>query len=106
MAQDLKRQSKLDRIRVLFMRLYCFESGEIREYLKKASSLTEEGLDALIAELEDGKKQQDAFLAKRIEEDKDYVQHLTEFVRKESGLIKQEYEKSEDCSADDLLKTL
>jgi len=100
------RQKKIARANVLFKELYCFTSAEINDFMAKAAMFPEDGLDKLIALLEDGKKQQDELLARRIGKDKNYLYNLSKFLNKTTAKIKNQWEENESKKAEDLLYDL
>jgi len=102
-AAAMSREEKIKQIKEMFSTLYCFTSDEISQYLKSAEQFPEDGLDKLVLTLQDGKKQQDQFLTRRVEEDKRYVQDLSQFLRKTSSTLKASYEETEHDQAESIL---
>jgi hypothetical protein len=102
----MKREEKLSKIEKLFSTLFCFTADEALVYVKSAQYFPEKGLNKLIKTLEDGKKQQDGFLARRVKEDKNYIKNLAGFLKKTTNTLKGGYEKAEHREAESFLKNL
>jgi hypothetical protein len=97
------REKKIARIKALFNRLYCFTSAEIDDFMEKVATFPDDGLDKMIAALEEGKLQQDALIASRVRTDKSYVKDLGRFLNKTSVSLKNNWEKSQSDKAEDIL---
>lgn len=102
----MKRDQKISEIEKLFSQLYCFTADESVGFIKAAQDFPDSGLDQLIKTLKEGKKQQDEFLARRIEEDKNYVKNLAGFLKKTTTGVKGRYEKSEHEAAESFLRKI
>lgn len=100
------REEKIQQIKELFSKLYCFTSDEIYSFMKETTKFPDEGIDKLLALLLDGKKQQDDFLTHRLDEDKEYGKNLSHFLKKTTGDIKESYEKTEHESAESMLNNM
>jgi len=97
------REEKIRKISAIIHKLYCFTSAEIDEYIARVKDFPDDGLDKMIALLEQGKKQQDELLARRVGEDKNYLYDLGKFLNKTAVKIKNKWEESESKKAEDLL---
>jgi hypothetical protein len=102
----MERDRKISEIENLFSQLYCFTADEALGYIKAARNFPDSGLVKLIRTLKQGKKQQDEFLAGRIEENKGYVKNLDGFLKKTTNKLKGGYEKAEHKQAESFLKNL
>ena len=99
-------QATLEEVRKIFYKLYCYKSTEIERYLKAAARMPQEALDNLYKMLQYAKAHQDALLAKRIENDENFLKDFSHFTETATRKIKQSYEESEAGKADDILKNI
>jgi hypothetical protein len=100
------KKEKLQKIRDLLEKLYCFDNDFIEDLMEKVELFPEKGVDELINVLEEGKKEQDKMFEKWTEREPDFVKNLMRFVDKTSKSIFQEYEKEEKQSAESILDVL
>lgn len=100
------RDQKLAQISELLTQLVCFTQEEVDEYEEAAQKMYDEGLDAFIDFLQDAKKQQDAFFARRVEEDSSFPAKMKRFLKKTTNRLRREYEATQKSKADDILKEL
>lgn len=98
--------NKIQKVRDLFEKLYCFSSKDIDEFMNKIKFFPEEGLDKLIEALSKGGKQQNALLTKWIGREPKYAKRLSEFVKKTANALVDDFEKKEKLSAEKILDKL
>ena len=96
----------LGEVRKLFHKLYCFKSEEIEKFMAAAERMPQEALDNLYKMLQDGKAQQDALLAKRIESDEHFLDEFSRYTENATRKIKQSYELSEAEKAEEILNDI
>lgn len=101
-----EREEKIARIHVLLDQLYCFTPEEIEEFRRKTDVMRDDGLDPFIELLTNGKKQQDEFFARRIEENKSYPKEMAKFLHKVTKNLKDKYEAGEKEEAEEILKDI
>ena len=102
----MNQSQKINRVRELFYKLYCFKSEEIDGFLAGAESFPPNGLDELIKVLEEGKIRQDELLALTLEQDKSFNKKLKSHLKAETTKIKKIYETGEKKEAEDILGQL
>lgn len=101
-----EHQQKIEDIKQIFLKLYCFTSNEINDYLSNIEFFDDRGLDLVIQSLNSGFELQNDFLTKVVDKDKNYPKKLDQFLHKTTTKIKGKYEESEAKGAENILSNL
>lgn len=100
------KKEKIQKIRDLLGKLYCFDNEFIDDLMVRVELFPKKGLDEMIKVLEEGKSEQDKLFETWTEREPDFAKNLMKFVDKTSKNISQDYEKEEKESAESILDVL
>ena len=102
----MERTEKLAKIEKFFSQLFCFTSDETLTYLRAVQYFPDKGLSRLLTSLEEGKKQQDQFLADQSLKNGVFVKEMDKLLGNATKKLKVRYEKQEKSGAEKFLQNL
>lgn len=97
---------KINRVKELFNKLYCFKSEEINEYILQLEKIPPVGIIKLLSLLEEGKIQQDKFFEEALKKDKDFNKKLKHYLKIKTSEVKGVFEVKESDQAESILEQL